>query len=334
MREYTSSLKNCRLSYTYKLNPLNYDIQMMKLTVIIPTYNAACNLQPLLESVAAQMLVDLEIIVIDSSSTDGTLEIAKSFNAKTITIPKEEFGHGSTRNLAAKEATGDVIVFLTQDIELVANDSIEKLVEPFKDSNISATYGRQLPHDNASIFASHLRKFNYPNKSYVRELKDRELFGIKTAFLSNSFAAYRKRDLEAIGYFNQNLIFGEDTCAAAKMLLNNKKIAYVANACVKHSHNYSISQDFKRYFDMGVFHKREDWLLNKFGKPTGEGIRYIKSEIKYILAQNKSYLIPEFILRSCFKFLGYKLGLMHKLLPNSLCKKMSMNSTWWFRAKE
>ena len=85
---------------------------------------------------------------------------------------------------------------------------------------------------------------------------------------------------------------------------------------------------------MGVFHKREDWLLNKFGKPTGEGIRYIKSEIKYILAQNKSYLIPEFILRNCFKFLGYKLGLMHKLLPNSLRKRLSMNPTWWFRAKE
>ena len=126
--------------------------------------------------------------------------------------------------------------------------------------------------------------------------------------------------LEEIGYFKTGLPFGEDTCAAAKMLLRGYKIAYVAEAIVLHSHNYSVGQDFKRYFDVGKFHKMENWLLKEFGKAEGEGFRYAKSEIRFLLKKKRVYLFPEFVLRLIMKYLGYKLGMCYACVKTPTTK--------------
>jgi rhamnosyltransferase len=237
------------------------------------------------------------------------VNIAQSQGAEVITIPHLEFDHGGTRTLAAMKAKGDILIYLTQDVLPCNEYTIEGIVRPFiEDGNVGAAFGRQLPRPDASLFAEHLRLFNYPETSYIRTLQDKEKYGIKTAFLSNSFAAYRKSVLKEIGYFKKGLSFGEDTCAAAKMLLNSYKIAYVAEAMVLHSHNYTIRQDFIRYFDMGKFHKRENWLLKEFGKAEGEGIRYAMSEFKFLLQRKRFDLFPEFVLRLVMKYSGYMLG--------------------------
>jgi len=147
--------------------------------------------------------------------------------------------------------------------------------------------------------------------------------------LSDSFAAYRKDVLAKIGYFKDNLILGEDTYAGANIILKDYKIAYVAEAKVYHSHSYTIWQEFKRYFDIGVFHKCEDWILEKFGKAEGEGIKYIKYELKYLLAHGAWYLLPEWFIRNGMKYLGYKFGYNYKILPKNLLKKCSMHYRWW-----
>ena len=112
-------------------------------------------------------------------------------------------------------------------------------------------------------------------------------------FFSNSFSAYSKLTLEEIGYFKSGLIFGEDTLAAAEILLKKKKIAYTAEAKAFHSHNYEIRQDFMRYFDMGVFHKNEYRLLKTFGKPESQAMKYIKSEFPWQVTFNDPALIPD-----------------------------------------
>lgn len=287
-------------------------------SVIIPTYNASKHLPLLLDSIKSQTLKEIEIIIIDSTSLDNTIEIADSFGAQVIKIPKNEFNHGGTRALAARNAKGEIIIFLSQDAIPYDQYSLEKLVKPFdSDESIAAIFGRQLPNKDASIFAEHLRLFNYPEDSYIRELADREKFGLRTIFFSNSFSAYRKCDLEEIGYFKEGLNFGEDTHAAAKLLLNNKKIAYESSSKVYHSHNYTIRQDFRRYFDMGAFHRKESPLLNQFGKAnrstmrlsTGrQGYEYMKSEFAFIRKKKRLDLFPEFVLRILAKFLGYQLG--------------------------
>lgn len=300
---------------------------VIKITVIIPTLNAERELPNLLRMIPKNE--DLEIIIIDSSSEDATINIAKDYGAKVIIIKRTEFNHGGTRNIAAHEARGELLVFLTQDALLQEEKSIKNLVSVFDDPNIAIAYGRQLPHKDANIFGGLARKFNYPHSSVVKSLSDKGKYGIKTVFTSNSFAAYRKDILMQIDGFPKNVILGEDMYVAAKLILKNYKIAYVANAVVYHSHDYSIIEEFQRNFDIGVFHQREKWILEEFSSPEGEGIKFVLAEWSYLKKNNKVHLIPLSLIRNASKLLGYKLGKNHKRLPLGVVRKISMYKSFW-----
>ncbi len=302
---------------------------MYKISIIIPTYNAQNYLKKLLDEIKIQSLSDYELIIIDSSSKDKTVEVAKKYTDNVIIIPQNEFDHGGTRAKAAQLAKGEILVFLTQDALPYDAYTIENIVKVFENEKIGAAYGRQLSYDDTNLFGKHLRQFNYGEQSYTRSKKDIEKYGLKTAFLSDSFAAYKKSALESVGWFKDGLILGEDTYAGAKMILADWSLAYVADAQVYHSHSYTVFEEFKRYFDIGVFHQSESWILKKFGKAEGEGMRYIQSEINYLLSNDAWYLLPEFFVRNGMKYTGYKLGQNYKKLPKWLIKKISMHHRWW-----
>ena len=300
----------------------------MKISVIIPTYNAERYLPKLLKKLQAQT-ISFELIIIDSTSTDKTVSIAKQYTDHILSIPTAEFDHGGTRTKAAKIASGDFIVFLTQDALPCNNNTIETILKVFKNPTVGAAYGRQIPYEKSSLFGKHLRYFNYPAVSYVRTFADRDKYGIKTAFLSDSFAAYRRTALEKIDWFKNGLIVGEDSYAGAKMIGAEYALAYCSEAKVYHSHSYTLVEEFTRYFDIGVFHKKEHWILDTFGKAEGEGGKYIKSELKYVFKEHAYMHIPEFFIRNGMKYLGYKLGQYYRMLPRSLILKFSMHKNWW-----
>lgn len=300
----------------------------MKISVIIPTYNAEKYLPLLLENLK-QQTITFELIIIDSSSTDNTVNIAKKYTKNIMTIPKLEFDHGGTRTKAAKTATGDIIVFLTQDALPCHTNSLEILLKAFEEPSISAVYGRQIPYAHTNIFGKHLRLFNYPKTSYVRTAADKNIYGIKTTFLSDSFAAYRKVVMKEVNWFKDGLIVGEDGYIGAKIILAGYSLAYVAAAEVYHSHSYSLKEEFQRYFDIGVFHKREQWILDEFGKAEGEGRKYVTSELHYLFTHHAYHRVPEFFIRNGMKYLGYKLGQNYKSFPLKLTKKLSLHHLWW-----
>lgn len=300
------------------------------ISVIIPTFNAGDNIRGIFEALGKSALKDLEIIVIDSSSTDGTAAEARRPGARVKVIPREQFDHGGTRTLAGKLARGDFLVYLTQDAVPAGPDALRNLLAPFgKDEKIVAVYGRQIPNANANAFAAHLRFFIYPEEGSVKELCDRGRFGIKTPFLSDSFVAYRKSALEAVGWFGQKLICSEDLHAGAKFLLAGHKLAYAASAAVYHSHNYTAIEEARRYFDLGVFHKREAWILKEFGGAGGEGKKYIVSGLRYLARTGQSRLVPAFLMRNALKYLFYNLGLIHEKLPVFAVRRLGMNRIWW-----
>jgi rhamnosyltransferase len=301
-------------------------------SVIIPTLNAASVISRLIAALRVQRAEIGEVLIVDSSSSDDTVQIAESMGAATMIVPRAEFDHGATRTYAGKAAYCDIVVYLTQDAIPADERSIEELVRPLlSDTWIGAVFGRQLPHRDANPFAAHLRLFNYPSKSYTRRLEDVREFGIKTAFLSNSFAAFRKSALDEIGWFREKMIMGEDMYAGAKMLLAGYKIAYVADAMVYHSHDYTIGQEFKRYFDIGVFHKTERWIRQEFGDIGGQGMKYVTSGLHFLVKKQKAHLIPEFAFRASMKYLGYKLGYHYEKLPKSIIPTLSMHSRWWYK---
>jgi rhamnosyltransferase len=217
---------------------------------------------------------------------------------------------------------------MTQDALLGNADALQSLLSAFDDPSVACAYGRQLPHADATPIAAHARIFNYSETSHSISFADQPQLGIKTCFLSNSFAAYRLPDLLAVGGFPADVILGEDMAVAARLLMAGKRIAYVANACVYHSHNYSPMQELRRYFDVGVFHARSPWLLRSFGGARGEGIRFVRSELSY-LWQCAPTLIPSAVLRTLVKWLGYKLGRYESKLPLFIKRICSMHKGYW-----
>ena len=302
----------------------------MQFAVIVPTYNPGQLWNSWLAALAMQTMPPLQTLVIDSESTDGVISAAKTPALRVITVSKASFNHGGTRSLALNllDPGIEVVVFMTQDALLADPRSLESLVSAFSDPVVSAAYGRQLPHDDAGHLAAHLRSFNYGPDRKMKSIDSVGELGLTACFISNSFAAYRVKDLHAVGGFPAEVILGEDMYVGGKLLLNGKSIAYVPSACVKHSHDYSMLQDFRRYFDTGVFHSMEAWLLDNFGGVSGEGGRFVCSELAY-LKKHQPWLIPSSLIRTAVKLLGYKLGRMYKVLPKNMVIAFSMHKGFW-----
>ena len=297
-------------------------------SVIILTLNAGERLRFLLEALLPQT-VPLELMVVDSSSTDSTLSIAEAHGVKIITVQRSDFDHGTTRNFGLHQTSGDIVVFLTQDVLPAGQETVERLIAPlFADELVGCAYGRQLPSPGATVFAAHSRIFNYGTTSLVKS-RENGVRGIKVPFLSNSFAAYRRKALEEIGLFKEDLISTEDTYAGARMLMAGYRIAYAADATVYHSHNYTVLEEFRRYFDIGVFHRKEKWIMETFGRAEGEGSRFLLSELQYIVREGKYCVLPEFFVRNSLKYLGFALGQRHEKLPLKIIKKISNNKNYW-----
>ena len=251
-----------------------------------------------------------------------------------------EFDHGGTRRWAlekAKVEVGDsgIVVFATQDVSpVVGRGGVRSLVSALEaHEDVGAAYGRQLPRLEAKPFEAHARLFNYPEQSEIRSFQDRARLGIKACFFSDSFAAYRVKALEDVGGFPERAIVGEDVIVAAKLLKAGWKIAYVADACVYHSHDLTPTQEMRRYFDIGVFHARESWILREFGNPEGEGLRFLVSEVRY-LWERAPWLIPESLLRAGLKYVGYRLGRAERHLPLAFKRWMSLQRHFWKREAE
>ena len=305
------------------------------LSVILPTWNGAAFLRELLVALSRQTVLFHELLVVDSSSEDETVAIAREFGAQVLIVLQKDFDHGGTRSMIARKAQGDILIFLTQDAVPVSIDALAKLIEPLlSDEKIAVTYGRQLPNHDATALAAHLRYFNYPPQADVRSYADRERFGFQTVFASNSFAAYRRAALAEIDYFKSGLIFGEDTCAVGRLLMHGYKVAYVAEAMVFHSHNYTCLQEFRRSFDIGVLHVTERWLLDTYGRAEGRGWQYVQSGLSYLVKVKKRVLLPGFFWKIMLKLLGYKLGRHFQLLPQWLVPVLSMHRSWWVRHRD
>jgi rhamnosyltransferase len=301
--------------------------------IIVPAWNASKTWetfsQSLAENLKAAGIPSTSVLFIDSSSADNTAALVVSAGYRIHTIPQSEFDHGATRQLGVDlMEKSDILVFLTQDAVLEKSDSIARLLRAFEDPSIGACYGRQLPKPGATIIEAHARLFNYPARSVTRDLDSRKELGFKSIFLSDSFSAYRRSALKAVGGFPGGVLFGEDTILAARMHMAGWKTTYVSEAAVMHSHSYSMSQDFRRYFDIGCLHAMESWLLTEFGQASGEGKRFVLSELRYVAKRNV-FLIPSVMLRTFIKLLGYKLGRGHTHFPMLLKEKLSMNPPYW-----
>lgn len=293
---------------------------------IIPTYKAKEHLQNCLLPLINSPLKP-RILVVDSSSNDGTVGLAESLGVEVITIPQSSFNHGLTREMARHKLDTDIICLLTQDAYFLNEHMLEKLVAPIIEECAKISYARQIPHQGASFFESFPRLFNYPETSQLRGLEDCCRYGVYTFFCSNSCAAYSNQALNEIGGFPKVLL-GEDTIATAKILHNGHKIAYCSEAIVYHSHHYSLKEEFLRSFDTGLARKSYSHLIACGGNDEKRGAAYVTAMIKALL-KNAPWLLPYAFLQTFAKWTGYTIGARSLHAPQWFKKALSSQKYFW-----
>lgn len=299
-------------------------------SVIVPTYNGGELFKSCLNSIFSQDCKPERVLVIDSSSTDESAANAKDMGARVEIIDKADFDHGKTRQKAFDHLPQtDYLIYMTQDAILESNEEFEKIMSFAINGDLSAVCGRQIPHTDASLLASHARHFNYKSVSHVSTIDDIPSRGLKAAFCSNSFALYNYEDLKRIGGFPKSVIFGEDMYVAARLILAGKSVGYCAESKVYHSHDYTPKEEFKRCFDIGVFHAQEEWLLEYFGSASGEGLKFVLSEIRSCLRFKRPHLVLSVIYRTALKYSAYRLGRLESRLPTRLKASFSLNKSYW-----
>jgi rhamnosyltransferase len=300
-----------------------------RVAVIVPTLNGGRIWHDWLAAFSRQTCKPSRVLIVDSSSDDGTAQAARSCGMEVRKIERADFDHGGTRNRAIEWAgDADLLVFLTQDAVLADPYSLNHLIAVFDDPSIAVAYGRQLPRKQAGLIEAHARWFNYPPQSEVRDFSSVSRRGVKAAFCSNSFAAYRREVLLSMGGFPERVIVNEDMCVVARMLTKGWRVAYCAEATVIHSHGHDLLQEFRRYFDVGVFLAHQPWLIEQFGTGNKPAFHFVRSELNFLL-RKKPVLIPLALLRTVLKLAGHKLGLHAVKIPLMLKRGLSSQKQYW-----
>ena len=209
------------------------------ISVVIRTLNEERYLAELLEAIYSQNIErsELEVVIVDSGSTDATLEIAKQFGCRVTTIAKNQFTFGRSLNLGCEFAKGEVLVFVSGHCIPVHESWLQCLCEPILDGSAAYTYGRQVGRDTTKYSETrHFEKW-FPAVSQIPQ---------EGYFCNNANAAV-SRDAWRRFLFNEELSGLEDMYLAKLLTESGFKIGYVADAPVFHIHDENWAQVRVRY---------------------------------------------------------------------------------------
>ena len=299
----------------------------MKVSVIIPACKDTPHLGALVDMLFQQTVPPMEVVLLDSSPEHSLLAY-NGFFIKVVLIPPEDFDHGGTRRIGAERAQGDVLLYMTQDAMPADQHLIEHLTCPLKEKETAAAYARQLPATKANPIDSFARHFNYPDTPIKKDLSMIPRLGIKTFFCSNVCAAYRKKEYEEVGGFPSRITSNEDMILAAKLLHKGFRVAYVPEARVYHSHSYTLVQQFKRYFDIGVsirdFHELFQGVPHHW-----EGMVFAFNLTKTLIREGKPFWLIRGMLDAAARYVGFHLGMHYKIIPPKLRSMCSNSPRYW-----
>ena len=317
--------------------------------VIIPVYKADKKLERLLAMLLQQTLRPAKIILMNTEAEGHTVAdlrtrvekvAAKNDNRtlppveiKIVRVEKKDYDHGGTRNLAVtKYSDANFFLCMTQDAVPADVFLLEKLMQCFREEEIGAAYARQLAAEHANFTERFLRLHNYPAESCKKTKEDKERLGIKTYMISNVCAMYRRSRYDALGGFVTDTIFNEDMIFGAALIEAGDAICYCAKARVYHTHNYGLTAQFKRNFDMAV--SQRDYR-SVFGQVSSEkeGIRFVKNAAEYCVSQRRFGDLFLFLMDSVARYAGFFLGKHYKSLPEKMVLSCTLQPAYWEKKK-
>jgi rhamnosyltransferase len=288
-----------------------------RVSAIIPTLDGAATLPALLAALGRERMAGrglIEIVAIDSGSRDGTRGLLENAGARVLDLGGARFGHGSARNRAAAAAAGDVLLFLTQDVEPVGDAWLPPLLEALEDGAVAGVFGRQVPRD-ASAEDAFLAKINYAGRP--RRLTRADLgaaFGPGATLFSNAFGAVRRSVWEAVPF--PDIVMSEDQAWAIAVLGAGHEIRYEPRAEAYHGHRMGLARAFRRNFDSGS-------SLQALGLARGKwwaGAAHLLRELRWVGAQYGRAAVPHALVFEAVRMLGFQCGRMERRLPVALAR--------------
>jgi glycosyltransferase involved in cell wall biosynthesis len=218
----------------------------MNCSIVIRAYNEEKNIRRLLEGIKQQTVKNVDVILVDSGSTDATVAIAESYDARVVKIPSAEFTFGRSLNYGIKEAQREFIVIASAHVYPVYPDWLETILRPFEDEHVALTYGKQRGPEFAKFSEQQIFHQWYPDVSKLKQ---------ETAFCNNANAAIRK-SLWAQNSYDETLTGLEDLAWAKWAKEQGYIIAYIAEAEIIHVHNETPHGVFNRYRREAMAFKR------------------------------------------------------------------------------
>jgi len=271
-------------------------------SIVIRAFNEERHLGRLLEGIFQQTIQDVQVILVDSGSTDNTVKIAIEKNINVVRINPEDFTFGRSLNVGIEAAESDLILIASAHVYPVYPDWIEKMLEPFGDPSVALVYGKQRGVDSSQFSERQIFNHWFPDVSQNPQ---------NHPFCNNANAAIR-RSLWKKNPYNEALSGLEDLAWAKWAQENNYKIVYIAQAEIKHVHEESWQGIKKRYLREGMAFKsiypQEQFtlfdLMRLFVKNAFSDIRQAKKE--HILLREIAGILS-FRWRQFYgTYLGYK----------------------------
>jgi rhamnosyltransferase len=298
-------------------------------SLVMPTYQGAGWLKDTLPALRKQnYAAELEIIAIDSSSTDRSPELLKEYGAKLTTIPQASFSHGYARNLGVHLASYPIIIFMSQDVLPIGSEWLAGLVSLLDDTSIGAAHVRQHPRAEATPLEIFFHEQLYPAQSKRFTMKTGEAMTLDKLFFSN-VCSVTWRDLALRFPFPENLIMSEDQAFAKMLLQAGYDTLYSAEVGVIHSHHYDIKTLFRRNFDSA--YSLKGITDDSFASNATAGLNYIAKEIAFLAKGGHWGWLAYLPFYEAARILARILGAQAQHIPLPLREKLSLHRRFWYK---
>lgn len=300
---------------------------MNSVAVVIPTLNAERWLPALFGALAMQQpRPPEEIILVDSGSTDDTVSLALAHPGVRL-INIETFTHGGSRNTGIRAARSDIVVLMTQDAAPADADWLARLIAPLDEPAVAGVYSRQIPRPDASPMEQFFLMDRFPpGERVIRRHRGSGPPVYPQTFFSNVSSAARRETWLKFP-FDETLLMSEDQQFARDTLIAGLSIVYEPCSLVVHSHNYTLTQTFKRYFDSVVAFQQVTP-----GHTLGNSIRLGEGKVYeecFFVACHYPVWLPYFFCQQAMKAAGAVAGQCADRMTNAWCTKCSLHPGWW-----